>query len=257
MDRRDAIRLTAAASAAALLQDRLAADDTAYGAKKQIAMLIYPGFTALDVVGPQTVLSALHMYGYDLPKLVWKNSETVTADTGIQFRPNVTFADCAADVDIVFVPGGARGTLKVMQDKEALRFLAGRARTSSWVTSVCTGSLVLGAAGLLKGYKATSHWAARDLLTRFGAKPTASRVVFDRNRVTGAGVTAGLDFALELVKRIAGEKSAKLATLAFEYDPAPPFDCGNADDAPVDVVAPLRAMYAPFVRGVRGVKPRD
>ena len=145
--------------------------------------------------------------------------------------PTTTFADCPRDLDVLFVPGGVPGTLTMMEDPEVLAFLADRGSRARFVTSVCTGSLVLGAAGLLKGYKATSHWLTRDVLAEFGAIPTAGRIVVDRNRVTGGGVTAGLDFGLELVAQLRNRDYAEAVQLYLEYDPQPPFDSGTPEKA--------------------------
>jgi cyclohexyl-isocyanide hydratase len=188
-------------------------------------MLLYPGLTLLDLVGPEATLSM-----FADVHLVWKTRAAITTDTGVRLEPNATFDDCPRDLDVLFVPGGF-GTAAVMQDAEALEFLRDRAQTARYVTSVCSGSLVLGAAGLLQGYKATSHWSARDMLGAFGAEPVVGRVVIDRNRMTGGGVTAGIDFGLTLLARLRGDDAAKLSQLAMEYDPAPPFDAGSPETA--------------------------
>lgn len=157
-------------------------------------------------------------------ELVWKSKETVTSDSGIPIVPTMTFADCPADPDILFVGGGTKGTWALMNDPAVIGFL--QSAKAKLITSVCTGSLVLGAAGLLNGYKATSHWVARDLLSLFGATPVNARVVEDRNRITGAGVTAGMDFALRIATRLRGDEYAQALQLANEYDPQPPFKAG-------------------------------
>jgi len=169
----------------------------------EVAMLLYPGLTLLDLLGPQTVLSEhanIH--------LVWKTKDMIRTDTGIGIEPTATLSDCPKDLDVLFVPGGL-GMNSVMQDAEVLAFLADRGTRAKYVTSVCSGSLILGAAGLMRGYKATSHWAAGELLPLFGAERTEGRVVTDRNRMTGAGVTSGIDFALTLVASLFGEERAK------------------------------------------------
>jgi cyclohexyl-isocyanide hydratase len=188
-------------------------------------MLLYPGLTLLDLIGPQTVFS-----WFANTHLVWKTMDPVVSDTGIRIQPSRTFESCPAKLDILFVPGGF-GQQQLMDDAEALAFLADRAVESRYVTSVCSGSLLLGAAGLLKGYKATSHWATRDALSAFGAEPVDARVVVDRNRITGGGVTAGIDFGLVLLAKLRGDEAAKLTQLAMEYDPEPPFSSGSPKTA--------------------------
>jgi cyclohexyl-isocyanide hydratase len=191
----------------------------------EIAMLLYPGLTLLDLIGPQTVFS-----WFANTHLAWKTMDQVVSDTGIGIQPTRTFETCPSKLDILLVPGGF-GQQQLMDDAEALAFLADRAATSEYVTSVCSGSLLLGAAGLLKGYKATSQWATRDALSAFGAEPVDARVVVDRNRITGGGVTAGIDFGLVLLAKLRGEQAAKLTQLAMEYDPKPPFLSGSPKTA--------------------------
>jgi cyclohexyl-isocyanide hydratase len=187
----------------------------------EIGMLVFPELTLLDLIGPQTVFS-----WFANTHLVWKTTDPIVSDTGITIHPTCTFATCPSELDILFVPGGF-GQPKHMVDAEVLAFLADRAPKSKYVTSVCSGSLLLGAAGVLKGYKATSHWSVRNQLAAFGAEPVEARVVVDRNRVTGGGVTAGIDFGLVLLAKLRGDESAKLTQLAMEYDPQPPFQSGT------------------------------
>jgi len=160
----------------------------------------------------------------------------------------MTLKDCPEELAVLFVPGGTTGTLKMMEDAEVLAFLKSRTEKSDYVTSVCTGSLVLGAAGLLKGYKATCHWGARDILNVLGAEPVDERVVWDRNRVTGAGVTAGLDFALSLAARLKGENYAKAVQLMMEYEPNPPFKAGSPASAGSGLTNFMRVMFAPLLK---------
>ena len=207
----------------------------------KIGMLLYPGLTLLDLIGPQTVFS----WFADI-HLVWKTMDLVRSDTGIGIQPTSTFETCPQDLDILFVPGGF-GQEQLMNDAEVLRFLADRGPKSKYVTSVCSGSLLLGAAGLLKGYKATSHWATRDALSMFGAEPTDARVVMDRNRVTGGGVTAGIDFGLVLLAKLRGDDAAKLTQLAMEYDPEPPFDSGSPKTAGPAIVEQARSFMASYM----------
>ena len=191
----------------------------------EIGMLLYPGLTLLDLIGPQTVFS-----WFANTHLVWKTMDPVVSDSGIRIHPTRTFESCPSKLDILFVPGGF-GQQQLMGDAEALAFLSDRAAQAQYITSVCSGSLLLGAAGLLKGYKATSHWATRDALSAFGAEPVDARVVVDRNRITGGGVTAGIDFGLVLLAKLRGDEAAKLTQLAMEYDPEPPFLSGSPKTA--------------------------
>lgn len=213
------------------------------GPPQQIAMLVYPHMTALDLVGPNQIFAWM---GNVEVHLVWKDKNLIVSDTGIPIQPTMTLKDCPDNLTILFVPGGSRGTIPLMDDAEMLDFLAQKAKTARYVTSVCTGSLLLGAAGLLNGYRATSHWAYRDLLAQMGATPTAERVVEDRNRITGAGVTAGLDFGLRLVSRLRNDKHAKSLQLVLEYDPQPPFQAGTPAGAGADITHMLRTATAPL-----------
>ena len=196
--------------------------------RAEIAMLIYPGMTALDLIAPQQVFGYLPSVNVEL---VAKSNAPVKTDTGITIEPTKTFSDFADPVDILFIGGGGAGTVALMTDNETLDFLAARATTARLVTSVCTGSLVLGAAGLLRGYKATSHWSVRDLLPQLGAELVVNRVVHDRNRITAGGVSAGIDFGLGVAAELRGEDYARFLTLALEYDPQPPFGPGTPEKA--------------------------
>jgi len=206
-----------------------------------IGFLLFPGLTQLDLTGPYEVLARLPGSGDHL-HLIWKTREPVTSDSGMTILPTTTFAD-RPRLDIVCVPGG-RGVGALMEDPETLDFLRAVAGEAHYLTSVCTGSLVLGAAGLLRGRRAACHWMSRDLLTAFGAEPVAERVVVDGKVVTGGGVTAGIDFALTLVAEIAGAETARRIQLLLEYDPAPPFDTGSDRSAPADLVAEVCAAAA-------------
>jgi cyclohexyl-isocyanide hydratase len=211
-----------------------------------IGILLYPNVTQLDATGPAQVLSRvpgakLHM--------IWKTLDPVPTDAGFSIVPTTTFADCPK-VDVICVPGGG-GQVMLMTDPETLDFLRKQAATARYVTSVCTGSLVLGAAGLLKGYKSACHWAWRDMLTDFGAIPVAERVVRDRNRISGGGVTAGIDFGLTLAAELAGEEVAKSIQLVLEYDPQPPFDCGTPEKAGSERVKRIRERLAGLLEGRR------
>jgi cyclohexyl-isocyanide hydratase len=171
--------------------------------------------------------------------LLWKTLEPVRTDRGLTILPTTTFNTCP-QLDLVCVPGGpGQGALR--EDEIVLNFLRQTAMTCRYITSVCTGSLVLGAAGLLKGYRTTSHWASRDQLALLGAEPVDARVVIDRNRITGAGVTSGIDFALAVAAQLAGEDVAKQIQLQMEYDPQPPFDAGSPAGAGCDVTEQVMA----------------
>ncbi|GEP11919.1 DJ-1/PfpI family protein [Methylobacterium gnaphalii] len=229
MKRRDFAK---AALAAALLPRPAAALATpAPGASAKgisIAMLLYPGMTALDLVGPQELLAGLADAGL---YLVAKQAGPVESDTGLSLLATHDFAGCPRAVTVLFVPGGD-GTPAQMRDAETLAFLRERAAGAAWITGVCTGSLILGAAGLLDGYRATSHWCVREcVLPLLGATPVDERVVFDRNRVTAAGISAGLDFAIALAARLKGEAYARTAQLVAEYAPQPPFRAGTPGEA--------------------------
>ncbi len=211
---------------------------------EQIAFLIYPQFTALDMVGPHHMLASL--MGSTV-HLAAATREPVRSDNGLVFVPSATFEECPRDLDILCVPGGSLGTLAAMQDEATIRFLKDRGSRARYVTSVCTGSLVLGAAGLLDGYRATSHWATRSLLPIFGATPVDARVVEDRNRITGGGVTAGIDFGLTLVGRLRDRPYAEAVQLLAEYDPQPPYAAGTPGQAPGEVKALIDGMFASFI----------
>lgn len=206
-----------------------------------IAMLLYPRLTQLDLTAPHEVFSRFPDTTIDL---VAASPEPVAAGGGLTILPTTTLAACPA-TDILFVPGGP-GQAELMDDRAMLDFLATQGATARYVTSVCTGSLLLAAAGLLTGYRATCHWLSLAQLALFGAEPVAERVVVDRNRVTGAGVTSGIDFALTLMALIHGEERARLTQLGIEYDPAPPFAGGSPRSASAENVAKVRAASAPF-----------
>lgn len=206
-----------------------------------VVMLLYPGLTQLDLTGPFEVLARLP----DLKiHLAWKNTAPVADGGGLRLLPSVDFAHCPP-ADILFVPGGP-GQLALMDDAQVLDFLCAQAARARFVTSVCTGSLVLAAAGLLTGYRATCHWLSLEQLALFGCEPVAERVVVDRNRVTGAGVTSGIDFALVLADILLGRERAEAVQLSMEYDPAPPFVGGNPQTAPAELVTQLRARTQDF-----------
>ena len=218
------------------------------GPPQQVAMLAYPGMTALDLIGPNQVLAGLMNISVNL---VWKDKNLITTDSGVLIQPNLTFQDCPNNLTVLFVPGGSEGTVALMNDPVVLDFLAKKGKTARYVTSVCTGSLVLGAAGLLKGYRATSHWAFRDLLPLMGATVAAERFVEDCNRLTGAGVTAGLDMSFHLAAKLRNENYAKAMELGLEYDPHPPFHAGTPAGAGADITQMLRGLYQPTWNGAQ------
>lgn len=207
-----------------------------------VAFLVFPNVTQLDLTGPAQVLSRL---GNVTLNLVWKDKEPVPTDAGFPLLPTATF-DEVKRADILCVPGGL-GTMDVMQDAEVLDWLRKVASDADWVTSVCTGSLVLGAAGLLKGYKSACHWASIDQLGFFGATPVRERIVEDRNRFSGGGVTSGIDFALALAARIRGEDFARFIQLSIEYDPKPPFDAGSPEKVSPEILERYYKMIAAVV----------
>jgi cyclohexyl-isocyanide hydratase len=202
-------------------------------------MLIFPKLTQLDMTGPYEVLARVPDTKV---LLVSHDMAPVTTDRGMQIVPTVTFADCP-QLDLVMVPGGP-GQQDLMEDDEVLEFLRRQASGAKYVTSVCTGSLVLGAAGLLRGKRATSHWAAIEHLKPLGAIPVSDKVVMDGNIITGAGVTSGIDFALAVAAILEGEDVARQIQLQIEYDPSPPFNSGSPKTAAPETVALLKARLA-------------
>ena len=223
--------------------EAMAAMPPSWMGKEQIAMVVYPGMTALDLVGPQYMLAGL--MGAKV-HLVAESLTPVMVDTGFAITPTISFEDCPVDLDLLLVPGGGEGTLVASQDERLLAFLRDRGAHAKLITSVCTGSLVLGAAGLLKGYQATSHWVVRDLLPHFGAIPVDARVVVDRNRLTAAGVSAGIDLGLMIVKRLRDEEYAKGMALLAEYAPEPPVDAGTPQKAGAATTMLISSMFTAY-----------
>jgi cyclohexyl-isocyanide hydratase len=229
---------------AAAAEGRLAADgflgalaDGFVG--EHIAMLVYPNMTLLDLVGPHTCFTALGMTIH----LVWKTLAPITTESGIVMMPTTTFAQCPRELEILFIPGSTLGTTPLARDPEVLDFVRSRGERAKLVTSVCTGSLVLGAAGLLRGYQATSHWFTRELLPIVEAIRVDARYVVDRNRITGGGVTSGIDFGLRIIERLRGRELAETTQLMLEYAPQPPFDAGEPATAPQASVDTIRALF--------------
>ncbi len=207
-----------------------------------LGLLLFPGLTALDLTGPFEVF---HRIPGAKVHLVWKDLQPVRADSGLGLLPTTTLADCPA-LDVVMIPGGF-GQIPLMDDPEIIGWLQAQAKTARYMTAVCTGSLLLGGAGLLEGYRATSHWAFTELLADYGATFAPGRVVVDRDRITGGGVTAGIDFGLTLAALLAGDEVAKAIQLGLEYNPAPPFHAGHPDVADPALVANVRERL--MVRG--------
>ena len=220
-------------------------------AERLIGMLILARLTQLDMTGPYEVLARLPNTKVHL---VASSLAPVKTDRGMEIVPTVTFAECP-QLDIVMVPGGP-GQQDLMEDATVLEFLKRQAAGAKYVTSVCTGSLVLGAAGLLKGRRATCHWAAIEHLEALGAVPVNQRVVMDGNIITGAGVASGIDFALAVAAILDGEEVAKQIQLQIEYDPSPPFDSGSTETASAETVALLRNRGAALNEQRREVAQR-
>jgi len=216
----------------------------------RIAMLLFPDLTQLDLTAPYEVLTRLPQAEVSL---AWKSPEAVRSGTGLRLLPNTTLLD-APPADVLFVPGGS-GLVPLLRDAEVLAFLRRQAATARYVSAVCTGSLLLGAAGLLEGYRATTHWAYHELLARCGATPVHQRVVVDRDRITAGGVTAGVDFALRLAAELCGEPVARAIQLGLEYDPEPPFDSGTPERASPELVQLVRDRLEPARRGYAAQLP--
>jgi transcriptional regulator GlxA family with amidase domain len=210
----------------------------------RVAIPLFERFTALDAVGPFDVLSRLpeaevrFLAAEPGPKTTENGMLTMLADTALVELPNP---------DVVVVPGGI-GTRALLDDEELLGWIRGAHESSTWTTSVCTGALLLGAAGVLEGLEATTHWLELDTLARFGARPTSRRVVEQGKVITAAGVSAGIDMALLLAARLAGEDTAKAIQLMIEYDPQPPFDAGSTQKAPPELVERIRERAAEVLR---------
>jgi transcriptional regulator GlxA family with amidase domain len=253
MNRRDVALGIGAAGLALAAAERAAAQKVDLSRPApSFAMLVYPKMVMIDLIGPQTVfnltMGKIH--------LVWKDRTPVTTDVGIPVTATTTFAECPRDVDVLFVPGGLGGTIDLLDDAETLAFLREMGGRVRYVTGVCTGTLLLGAAGLLKGRTATSHWYTRDLLPLFGARRSDARVVEDGNVITGGGATAGIDFGLTLSARLRGEEWAERTQLALEYDPQPPFDGGSPSKASPDAVGDILRMRSRALVAARDAAER-
>ncbi|MBB6485860.1 DJ-1/PfpI family protein [Rhizobium lusitanum] len=204
-----------------------------------IGLLAFPGVQQLDLTAPYEVFASAQ--GTKV-HLVWKAVEPLISATGLELKSTVSFADCPK-LDVLCVPGGS-GINALLRDKVVLDFIRQQARTARFITSVCTGSLVLGAAGLLKGKRAATHWNAIDFLPRFGATAVDERVVRDGNLITAGGVTSGIDFALTVIAELFGENEARTVQLSLEYAPAPPFEAGLPKQVTPDIVAAAQQRMA-------------
>lgn len=209
----------------------------------QIGFLIYPDVVQLDVMAAYQVLSfAPHCQLH----LIAATRSPLRSNEGLMLLPTVTLADCPP-LDVICVPGGGMGQVAVMQDESILSFLQQQSHSARYITAVCTGSLILATAGLLQGYRATCHWAFCDQLAQLGVEVVPQRVVIDRNRITGAGVTSGIDFGLTLLSQLRGEAIAQMAQLMMEYRPDPPFNAGHPDSAPSEIVQSLLQLGEPLL----------
>jgi cyclohexyl-isocyanide hydratase len=204
-----------------------------------IGFVIFPDLTQLDFTGPQQVLARLPQAAMHI---VAKSAAPVPSDSGLSLVPTHTFENCPR-LDLICVPGGTTGVVRAMGDRETIAFVQRQSSTAKYVTSVCTGAFVLGAAGLLKGRRATTHWAFTELLPLVGATHEKKRVVKDGNLITAGGVTSGIDFGLRVVADLAGDTVAQGIQLSLEYDPDPPFASGHPDRASESVMASLSPRY--------------
>ncbi|WP_414754074.1 DJ-1/PfpI family protein [Anabaena sp. CCY 9910] len=211
--------------------------------KYTIGLVIYPDMTQLDITGPHQVFSSIPNTRV---LLLWKSLEPVISNGGLTILPNTTFAECP-QLDVLCVPGGGFGAVEMMEDAELLNFLKEQEKTTRYITAVCTGSLILAAAGLLQGYEAATHWAFREQLELMGVKVSTARVVVDRNRITGGGVTAGIDFALNIAAILCDENTAKLIELILEYNPLPLFGCGSPENAGAELVKAVMNIGQPLI----------
>jgi len=215
--------------------------------EEKIAMIMYPGLNSLDLIAPQYIFAS--MMGAKVYLISSNdNLEPVANCFGFAMVPTHTFKECPDNLDILFVPGGAMGTVNAVKNVRLIEFIKHKARSAKYVTSVCTGSHILGKAGLLKGKRATSHWTTLDMLARHGAIPIKERVVWDGNVTTGGGVTAGIDFGLQIVAALRGKQYAETIQLDAEYNPLPPYNSGSPDTASPFVRDNLKGIYAPFLR---------
>lgn len=233
------------AASAQAHKDFMGAKDVKIMGSEKIAMLMYPGFYAPDLINPQFLFST--MRGAKIYLISPTDDLTPVDAGGVSITPTHTRSQCPDDLAVLFVPGGAVGTLKAMKAEPFIDFIKAKSATAKYITSVCTGSLLLGKAGVLTGKKATSHWTTLELLSKFGATPVNERVVWDGNVVTGGGVTAGLDFGLSIIGALRGKKYAEAIQLQAEYDPAPPYNSGSPEKADPFIRENVRAMFSPLL----------
>lgn len=260
MQRRDVLQMLALASLAAPALRvpealaRIKFDPKA--PKPKFVMLVHPHMVLLDLV---PALTAFHLTMGDV-QLVWKDRNPVSTDVGVDIRPTAILAEAHAEPDVLYIPGGIRGTVACMRDPEVIAFVERTAASARFVTSACTGSLLLGAAGLLKGYRATGHWQSRHVLPQLGAILEDGRVVRDRNRITAGGVTAGLDFGLVIASLVRDEEWAKSIQLILEYAPEPPYDAGTPAGAGTEITAQvsdlLKQSLGPLDQAVAQARER-
>src|ERR1051325_1282515 len=213
----------------------------------KVLALVYPGLTLLDLVGPLQAWSFLP--GYEV-QFAWHRCGAVPTDCGLSVHATNNFEDAWTDPDVLFVGGGAKPTLDLLGDSGAIAFLAERGSRAHWVCSVCTGSLLLGAAGLLRGYRAAVHWGAREVLNQFGTEASSERVCIDRNRLPGGGITAGVDFGIRVAGYWAGESTGRLIELIMEYAPQPPFGTGRPDLADPQTLTAARVAMQHAMTGL-------
>lgn len=203
-----------------------------------IGLVIYPGMTSLDILGPQQVFSTLpHVQLHR----IWKNLDPIVTEEGMVILPDTTFENCPS-LDIICVGGGS-GQITVVNDPEVIAFFQKQGSIAKFVTSVCQGAEFLAKAGLLEGYRAACHWMGREQLAKLGVEVSTERVVIDRNRITGGGVTAGIDFGLTIARILCGEEIAKITELLIEYNPAPPFNVGSPEKAGADLASKAIPFY--------------
>jgi cyclohexyl-isocyanide hydratase len=212
----------------------------------KVLAMVYPGMTLLDLVGP--IQSWALLPGYEV-QYAWRQPGTVLTDCGLGVQATQGFDDAWTDPDVLFVGGGAKPTMDLINDSAAIGFLADRGSRARWVCSVCSGSLLLGAAGLLRGYRAAGHWGVREVLRKFGAEPSSERVCIDRNRLTGGGVTAGLDFGIALAGRWAGDDTGRVIELLLEYAPQPPYGSGRPELADPQTLKKAQAILQQAMTG--------
>jgi cyclohexyl-isocyanide hydratase len=213
--------------------------------KLQVGMVIFPGFTLQDLAGPQTAFG-LHAKTH----IIWKTMDPVPTDMGVTINPTITIKEVPDNLDVLFVAGGG-GTPEIMKDLEFLDFIARAGKTATYITSVCTGSVLLAMAGLLEGYRAATYWPFYEPLIALGVEPSYERVCIDRNRITGGGVTAGIDFALQVIAELKGQDAAEFTQLVLEYDPQPTMNSGHPRSARPEIVAQIKGLWGRTDEAVR------